>query len=257
MRKKLSLIIGGVAMLAATPVLAYVPKGDEPVAVPRAIKQGVDLVYVDPDMNNVARRHQRPQNWLQRILSFDFSGGRRGARARDQVHDHGRAERHGAGGHADIRREELGAHAVYTIVRAAGGARLLQIAFCCEAERAERRAHADGGHAERAHHHGLEPSQLRTVAEQASFCMAATPAIGLSPARSQLAEAIVAAYGDNPQLLAALDALEFIKLAKSPETTTTGDPPFTFGEGQSARLPPLVSWLTRDAAASSSKLHLY
>ena len=79
MRKKLGLIIGGVAMLAATPVLAYVPKGDEPVAVPRAIKQGVDFVYVDPDMNNVARRHQRPQNWFQRILSFDFSGGRTGA----------------------------------------------------------------------------------------------------------------------------------------------------------------------------------
>ena len=79
MRKKLGLIIGGVAMLAATPVLAYVPKGDEPVAVPRAIKQGIDFVYVDPDMNNVARRHQRPQNWFQRILSFDFSGGRTGA----------------------------------------------------------------------------------------------------------------------------------------------------------------------------------
>ena len=79
MRKKFGLIIGGVAMVAATPVLAYVPKGDEPVAVPRAIKQGIDFVYVDPDMNNVARRHQRPQNWFQRILSFDFSGGRTGA----------------------------------------------------------------------------------------------------------------------------------------------------------------------------------
>ena len=66
-------------MAAATPVLADVPQGDEPVAVPRAIKQGIDFSYVDPDMNNVARRHQRPQNWLQRILSFDFSGGRRGA----------------------------------------------------------------------------------------------------------------------------------------------------------------------------------
>jgi hypothetical protein len=43
MRKKLCLILGAAAMLAATPVSA-VPKGDEPVAVPRAIKQGIDFV---------------------------------------------------------------------------------------------------------------------------------------------------------------------------------------------------------------------
>ena len=77
MRMKLGLIVGAAALVASTPLLAQ--RGDEPVAVPRAIKQGVDFVYVDPDMNNVARRHQRPQNWFQRILGFDFSGGRTGA----------------------------------------------------------------------------------------------------------------------------------------------------------------------------------
>jgi len=78
MHKKLALILGAAAMVAATPLTAA-PRGDEPVAVPRTIKQGIDFVYVDPDMSNVARRHQRPQNWLQRMLSFDFSGGRSGA----------------------------------------------------------------------------------------------------------------------------------------------------------------------------------
>lgn len=79
MDMKVSLILGSAALAVATPALSYVPRGDEPVAVPRAIKQGIDFAYVDPDMSNVARRHQRPQNWLQRMLSFDFSGGRTGA----------------------------------------------------------------------------------------------------------------------------------------------------------------------------------
>jgi murein L,D-transpeptidase YcbB/YkuD len=76
MRKTLHLIVGAAALLAATPLLA-VPRGDEPIAVPRTIKQGIDFVYVDPQMSNVAKRRQRPQNWLQRI--FSFNSGRRGA----------------------------------------------------------------------------------------------------------------------------------------------------------------------------------
>ena len=52
------------------------PVGDEPIAVPRTIKQGIDFVYVDPQMSTVARRHQRPRNWLRRVFSSD-----RGARA--------------------------------------------------------------------------------------------------------------------------------------------------------------------------------
>lgn len=77
MRKKLHLILGAAALLAASP-LSAVPKGDEPVAVPRTIKQGIDFVYVDPQMSSVAKRRQRPQNWLQRIFSFN-SSSRRGA----------------------------------------------------------------------------------------------------------------------------------------------------------------------------------
>ena len=79
MYKRFSLALGALAMVAATPVSAYQPRGDEPIAVPRNIKQGIDFVYVDPDLSTVARRHQRPQNWLERILNFDFGRRERNA----------------------------------------------------------------------------------------------------------------------------------------------------------------------------------
>jgi L,D-transpeptidase YcbB len=77
MRKKLFLVLGAAAMLATTPLSAATapPKGDEPVAVPRTIKQGIDFVYVDPQMSSVARRKQKPQNWLQRL--FNPAGSRK------------------------------------------------------------------------------------------------------------------------------------------------------------------------------------
>jgi len=81
MGKKLPLILGALAVVATTPAYSQSqPRGDEPIAVPRSIKQGVDFVYVDPQMSSVARRRQRPQNWLQRIFGFNFGGSRdRGA----------------------------------------------------------------------------------------------------------------------------------------------------------------------------------
>jgi murein L,D-transpeptidase YcbB/YkuD len=71
MHKKLRLIFGAVALCAAVPLLAQ-PRGDEPVAVPSSIKQGVDFVYVDPQMSTVAIKKRKPRNWLQRI----FGGSR-------------------------------------------------------------------------------------------------------------------------------------------------------------------------------------
>src|SRR5438552_16774115 len=76
MNKKVRLILGAAALFAATPAFASgEPRGDEPVAVPRSIKQGVDFVYVDPAMSTVARRHQRPQNWFARLFSGSLGGG--------------------------------------------------------------------------------------------------------------------------------------------------------------------------------------
>jgi murein L,D-transpeptidase YcbB/YkuD len=79
MHKKIWMFIGAAALIATTPLSASgLPRGDEPVAVPRTIKQGIDFVYVDPQLNNVAKRHQRPVNWLLRSIGLDWAfGGRR------------------------------------------------------------------------------------------------------------------------------------------------------------------------------------
>jgi murein L,D-transpeptidase YcbB/YkuD len=71
MRSKLTLILGAAALFAATSATAQL-RGDEPVPVPAGIKQGVDFVYVDPEMSSVANKRQRPRNWLRRI----FGGSR-------------------------------------------------------------------------------------------------------------------------------------------------------------------------------------
>ena len=77
MHMKFSLILGAAAMLATTQLsAAQGPRGDEPVAVPRTIKQGIDFVYVDPQMSNVAKRRQKPQNWLQRLFNPSASRSR-------------------------------------------------------------------------------------------------------------------------------------------------------------------------------------
>jgi L,D-transpeptidase YcbB len=78
MRKRLHWILGAAALFAAVP-LAAAPRGDEPVAVPRTIKQGIDFVYVDPQMSTVARRRQRPQNWLARIFNPGAASRQRNA----------------------------------------------------------------------------------------------------------------------------------------------------------------------------------
>jgi len=71
MRRTLTAILAAAAVMAATPLLSAEPKGDEPVAVPSNIKQGIDFVYVDPAMSTVAHRHQKPRNWLARLFTSD------------------------------------------------------------------------------------------------------------------------------------------------------------------------------------------
>jgi murein L,D-transpeptidase YcbB/YkuD len=68
MRTIFKAIAAAAALLAAAPLLSAEPKGDEPVAVPSNIKQGIDFVYVDPDLSTVAHRHQKPRNWLARLF---------------------------------------------------------------------------------------------------------------------------------------------------------------------------------------------
>ncbi|WP_165938489.1 L,D-transpeptidase family protein [Parafrankia sp. BMG5.11] len=64
---KISLLLGAAALMAASPLSAN-PRGDEPIAIPASIKQGIDFIYVDPQMAEVAKPKQKPRNWLQRIF---------------------------------------------------------------------------------------------------------------------------------------------------------------------------------------------
>ena len=71
MRNTFKAILAAAAIMVAAPALSAEPKGDEPVAVPKNIKQGIDFVYVDPAMSSIAKRHQKPRNWLARIFKGD------------------------------------------------------------------------------------------------------------------------------------------------------------------------------------------
>lgn len=70
MKFKSGRAIAALAIALATPLHAF-PRGDEPITVPRTIQQGIDFVFVDPDMGNVARLRQRPENWLERVRAAD------------------------------------------------------------------------------------------------------------------------------------------------------------------------------------------
>jgi murein L,D-transpeptidase YcbB/YkuD len=80
--KKHLMLFGAIALVATSPLPAQF-RGDEPVAVPRAVRQGIDFVYVDPQMSTVARKRQRPQNWLARMFKGNGGGdnnaGRQGS----------------------------------------------------------------------------------------------------------------------------------------------------------------------------------
>ena len=76
----------------------------------------------------------------------------------------------------------------------------------------------------------LDTTLIRATAENIAFCMTADTGIGLSPTRGDLQDALARqqmAVPDNFHTL--LDALEYIKLARSDEVATTGPArPFTF-----------------------------
>lgn len=76
----------------------------------------------------------------------------------------------------------------------------------------------------------LRPQEMRRVAEQVAFCITAEPGLGLTPTRDDIKRAMahlgfnVAAKFDTQ-----LDALEYLKLARSETTVVTGPSrPFTF-----------------------------
>ena len=76
----------------------------------------------------------------------------------------------------------------------------------------------------------LTPADLMETAETVAFVMIASPAIGLSPTRAQLSTALTEqAVPEPPDLFRRLDALEYLKLARSEAESVYGaERPFTF-----------------------------
>ncbi|MFI1992824.1 NACHT domain-containing protein [Actinoplanes sp. NPDC020271] len=74
---------------------------------------------------------------------------------------------------------------------------------------------------------GLDAAALRSAAEMAAFCMAASPGLGLSPSYDELVAAVEGRFGPQPDLRERLEALAFVKLASS-ATTPGGGSEFSF-----------------------------
>lgn len=76
----------------------------------------------------------------------------------------------------------------------------------------------------------LKPAEVRAAAESFAFCMAADTGLGLSPTRERLRDATVRlGVQVGKRFDTILDALEYIKLARSETATAAGESkPFTF-----------------------------
>jgi hypothetical protein len=77
---------------------------------------------------------------------------------------------------------------------------------------------------------GIDEVELRQRSEEIAFTMTATEGLGLSPTRSELRRAYRAiGFGDEDRVEVALNALQWIKLARSESGGVSGtDPTFTF-----------------------------
>ena len=75
----------------------------------------------------------------------------------------------------------------------------------------------------------LTAQAVRTMAEQAAYCMAAQPGLGLSPSRSALVESMQqAGFETAANTGSALDGLEYIRLARAAESADGQTDGFTF-----------------------------
>jgi hypothetical protein len=77
--------------------------------------------------------------------------------------------------------------------------------------------------------YGLDVATVREIAERVAFSMTAEPALGLSPVRERIAQAMLRQGLEAPLILSTcMDALEFIKLARAESNPEGGDKLFTF-----------------------------
>lgn len=67
-------LLAATALALAAPLTAQSVDPGEPVAVASHVEQGIDFVYVDPQLSALAQqpRAQQPRNWMLRTVAFDW-----------------------------------------------------------------------------------------------------------------------------------------------------------------------------------------
>ena len=68
-------LIAASALALAAPVSAFPFQGDEPIGVPSGVEQGIDFVYVDPQLKAMANRPRQSDNWMLQTIGYDWAGG--------------------------------------------------------------------------------------------------------------------------------------------------------------------------------------
>ena len=65
-------LIAASALALAAPLSAFPFQGDEPVGVPSTVEQGIDFVYVDPQLKAMAKQPRQRDNWMLRTIGYDW-----------------------------------------------------------------------------------------------------------------------------------------------------------------------------------------
>jgi L,D-transpeptidase YcbB len=68
-------LIAASALSVAAPLSAFPFQGDEPVGVPSDVEQGIDFVYVDPQLKTLADQPRQRDNWMLRSVRYDWGPG--------------------------------------------------------------------------------------------------------------------------------------------------------------------------------------
>ncbi len=69
-------LIAASALALAAPLSAFPLQGDEPTLVPTNVEQGVDFVYVDPQLRALGRQPRQNDNWMLRTVGYDWGDSR-------------------------------------------------------------------------------------------------------------------------------------------------------------------------------------
>ncbi|MEJ7777656.1 MAG: L,D-transpeptidase family protein [Sphingomicrobium sp.] len=70
--------LAAAALVASSPAAAQYWGPPEPIGVPMSVDQGIDFIYVDPQLQSATgQQQQQPDNWMLRSIGFEWPGSQR------------------------------------------------------------------------------------------------------------------------------------------------------------------------------------